>query len=172
MSMILKFAEGLAWLASVIARIMLIAVALCLVVQVFLRFGFSYSLPWPEEASRYLMIWVVMLTASLLVRDNELVRVDFLDMLWPERVLIYRNVFFRIIMVAMFCLMAYQGWEQAEFALRRTTAALQISWFWPYLSIPVGSVLVVIQLIAVTLQELKTGKQIASPTSQFQDSTQ
>jgi TRAP-type C4-dicarboxylate transport system permease small subunit len=169
MNLILKVSDAIDEVSSVLARIFLAAVALMLVVQVGLRFGFSYSLPWPEEASRYLMIWVVMLTASRLVRYNELVRVDFLDTLWPKRLLVWRNLLFRIIMVAMFALMAYQGWLQAEFAARRMTAATQISWFWPYLAIPAGSALVVLQLVAVTLRELSTGTQIDSHISELEE---
>ncbi|WP_417209534.1 TRAP transporter small permease [Antarctobacter sp.] len=172
MTLILKIADAASWVASVIARIMLIIVAVSLVVQVALRFGFSHSLPWPEEASRYLMIWVVMLTACRLVQYNELVRVDFLDKLWPERWLVWRNLVFRLVMVGMFSLMIWQGWLQAEFSMRRTTAALQISWFWPYLAIPVGSALVVLQLVAVTLREIVSGRQAASHLVGMQETAQ
>ncbi|WP_265516858.1 TRAP transporter small permease [Nitratireductor luteus] len=172
MTLILKCADAVGWLASTVARILLITVAVFLVTQVALRFGFNYSLPWPEEASRYLMIWVVMLTASQLVRYDELVRVDFLDNLWPERLLVWRNALFRIVMVAMFTLMAYHGWLQADFAWRRTTAALQISWFWPYLAIPVGCALVVLQLIAVTIREFLTGTAVTPHIAELQETAE
>lgn len=158
MTKFLWFTDALSAVASVIARVMLIVVAASLLLQVVLRFVFSYSLPWPEEAARYLMIWIVMLSASHLVRDNELIRVDFLDNLWPRRLLVWRNLAFRALMVAMFVLIAYHGWDQAAFSMRRTTAALQISWFWPYLAIPVGAVLVIVQLVAVTVREIAAGR--------------
>lgn len=72
-------AETLGFLASVVARLILLFVAAVLFLQVVLRYGFGFSLPWPEEAARYLMIWVVMLAGSLLVKDDQLVRVDFFD---------------------------------------------------------------------------------------------
>ncbi|WP_159587688.1 TRAP transporter small permease [Chelativorans xinjiangense] len=172
MTLILKFADIAGWFASTAARILLIAVVLFLVAQVTLRFGFNYSLPWPEEASRYLMIWIVMLTASQLVRYNELVRVDFLDKLWPKKLLVWRNALFRVVMIAMFSLMAYHGWLQADFAWRRTTAALQISWFWPYLSIPVGCALVVFQLVAVTIREFLTGAEVTPHIVELQETAE
>lgn len=158
MRVILLTAKWLAIAASVVARLMLLGVAIMLVVQVFLRFCFSYSLPWPEEAARYLMIWIVMLAGSLLVRDDQLVRVDFLDHLWPESWLLWRNALFRLLLAAMLCVLVWQGWDQAEFAARRTTTALQISWFWPYLAIPVGGSLMLIQMLARLVEELATGK--------------
>lgn len=163
MTLIIKTADAIAFLTSVIARLMLIGVAAMLVVQVVLRFGFSYSLPWPEEASRYMMIWVVMLAGSLLVKDNQLVRVDFLDYLWPESWLVYRNAIIRIVMAGLFVTLAYQGFEQAMFSSNRTTTALQVSWFWPYLAVPVGAVLILLQMFALTLRELARGRPESEP---------
>jgi len=158
MQAVLFIAKWLAFVASLMARLMLMAVAVMLVVQVILRFGFSYSLPWPEEAARYLMIWIVMLAGSLLVRDDQLVRVDFLDGFWPKSWLVWRNAIFRVLLAAMLCVLVWQGWEQADFATRRTTTALQISWFWPYLAIPVGGALMLIQMLARLVEEIATGK--------------
>jgi TRAP-type C4-dicarboxylate transport system permease small subunit len=150
--------DYVALLTSVLSRLMLIGVAAILILQVILRYCFSYSLPWPEEASRYLMIWVVMLSGSLLVKDNELVRVDFLDGIWREHWLVYRNVLFRILLSALLLMMARYGWDQAYMSINRTTTALQISWFWPYLAIPAGTALMLLQMIALTLSEFKSRK--------------
>lgn len=158
MRAILAISSWLAFVASVVARLMLVAVAVMLVLQVVLRYGFSYSLPWPEEAARYLMIWIVMLSGSLLVRDDQLVRVDFLDHLWPGSLLVWRNATFRLLLAGMLCVLVWQGWEQAMFSMRRTTTALQISWFWPYLAIPVGGALMLIQMLARAAEELATGR--------------
>jgi C4-dicarboxylate transporter DctQ subunit len=155
---ILAISRWLALSASFVARVMLVIVVIILVLQVGLRFGFSYSLPWPEEAARYLMIWIVMLSGSLLVRDDQLVRVDFLDHLWSARLLVWRNATFRILLAAMLCVLVWQGWDQAYFASRRMTTALQISWFWPYLAVPVGGALMLIQMLARAIEEIATGK--------------
>ncbi len=153
MAKIVRLVDMIEWSASTLARLMLMFIASSLLLQVILRFVFKFSLPWPEEASRYLMIWLVMLTAPRLIRNNELVRVDFLDMLWPRQLLFVRDMLFRLCMIGLFSVVAYEGWLQAAFASRRLTAATQISWFWPYLAIPVGATLVIIELLAVTIRE-------------------
>jgi len=157
-----KIADRIAFLTSFVARIMLVAVVVMLVVQVTLRFGFSFSLPWPEEAARYLMIWIVMLAGSLLVKDDELVHVDFFDHLWPEGWLVYRNAVFRVFLAGLFVVLAQQGLDQALFSANRTTTALQISWLWPYLAIPVGAILILIQMLALTLRELARGRPVST----------
>ncbi len=91
----LEFIEKISiWLAQIsmtIARILLIFVAAILLVQVGLRYIFNAALPWPEESSRYAMIWVVLLVGNVLIRDKELITVDFLDRLWPQKIVAYRD---------------------------------------------------------------------------------
>jgi len=157
MSIYLKIADAIGWMTSALARLLLISVVTMLVTQVVLRFGFNYSLPWPEEAARYLMIWIVMLAGSLLVKDDQLVRVDFFDYLWPTHWLVYRNAIFRVFLAILLAVLAWEGLDQALFAIRRTTTALQISWFWPYFAIPVGATLMLLQMLALTLRELAAG---------------
>lgn len=47
MTQFLRITDAIAWLASVVSRLMLtaVAVAVVLVLQVILRFGFDFSLP-------------------------------------------------------------------------------------------------------------------------------
>ena len=64
------------------ATTLLAFVAFILLLQVILRYLFNAALAWPEEASRYAMIWVVLLMAGVLIRDKELVSVDIFDRLF------------------------------------------------------------------------------------------
>lgn len=152
-----KIADILGVMASFAARLVVISVALILFVQVILRYVFNASLPWPEEASRYLMIWAVMLGGSILVKDEQLVCVDFFDKVWSKRLIVYRNLLFRVMLLIMLAVLFYYGLDQALFAMKRTTTATQISWFWPYLAIPVGAALMLFQMVVLTLRDLIRG---------------
>jgi TRAP-type C4-dicarboxylate transport system permease small subunit len=155
--MIGTIANALAAITSFLSRLMLLAVAIMLFVQVVLRFVFSYSLPWPEEASRYLMIWIVMLAGSLLVKDEQLVSVDFFDRFWPKNIIAYRNALFRLFLVGLLATLFWEGLGEAEFSYMRTTTALQISWFWVLLAIPVGSALMLLQMVVLIVRDLAVG---------------
>jgi TRAP-type C4-dicarboxylate transport system permease small subunit len=74
--------------SAVVARVLLAFVAFVLLLQVILRYVFNAALPWPEEASKYSMIWVVCLMGNVLIRDKQLITVDFLDMLWSRKLII------------------------------------------------------------------------------------
>lgn len=152
-----RTADILGVAASIMARLMVIFIAAILFIQVVLRYVFLFSLPWPEEASRYLMIWAVMLGGSLLVKDEQLVAVDFFDRLWSPRWLVWRNVLFRLLLAMLLGVLLWQGIDLATFSANRTTTALQISWFWPYLAIPVGAGLMLFHMIVLALRDLLRG---------------
>lgn len=152
-----KLADVLGFISSFVARIMLILVAAILFLQVVLRYGFGFSLPWPEEAARYLMIWVVMLAGSLLVKDEQLVRVDFFDGYWPRRLLSFRNAIFRLMLCALLAVLVWKGYENADFGQRRMSATLQLSFYWIYLSVPVGAALMLFHMLVLALRDLVRG---------------
>lgn len=158
-------ANVLGFIASTVSRIMLFSVAAMLFIQVVLRYVFGFSLPWPEEAARYLMIWIVMLSGSLLVKDEQLVSVDFFDKFWSNRLLVYRNALFRFMLCLLLGMLVWQGFDAAMSSMNRTTTALRISWFWPYLAIPIGALLMLTHMIILTLGELIRGKPLSQDSS-------
>ncbi|MBI1385064.1 MAG: TRAP transporter small permease subunit [Rhizobiales bacterium] len=149
-----RLAGLLASASEILARLGVLVVAMILFVQVVLRYVFNTGLPWPEEASRYIMIWVTMLAGSLLVRDEQLIAVDFFDKYWPERALRYRNALFRLLLAAMLAVLFWVGLDQAMFSAFRRTATLEISWFWPYLAIPVGAALMLLNMALLAVRDL------------------
>lgn len=159
-----RIADVVGFVTSCVARLMLVIVAAVLFLQVVLRYGFGFSLPWPEEAARYLMIWVVMLAGSLLVKDEQLVRVDLFDHYWPDRLISVRNAFFRIMLAVLLAVMVWKGYENADFGQRRTSATLGLSFYWIYLSVPVGAALMMFHMIVLALRDLLRGSPRTSPS--------
>jgi TRAP-type C4-dicarboxylate transport system permease small subunit len=86
-----------------------------------------------------------MLVLSTLVKNSELITVDFFDRLWPARLIKYRDFTYRIIMVVIFSVLLYEGWLMAWNARNVYMVSLKIKKFWPYLSIPMGIFFTLIQ---------------------------
>lgn len=149
-----KISQIMAKISSRAASILLAFVAFILLLQVILRYVFNAALPWPEEASRYVMIWVVMLICNVLIRDRELITVDFFDKLWPAKVIFYRDTAYRLLLLVLLVVLFKEGLIQAIAERRQTTTALGISWFWPYLSIPVGTGLMLFQMIFLMIHDV------------------
>lgn len=62
-----------------ILAIALAAMAIVIMVQTLTRYVIFYSLPWSEELSRYLFIFIVMIGLNLAITDNMLINIDLLD---------------------------------------------------------------------------------------------
>lgn len=63
---------------SVIA-VVLVAIMVVILVQTFTRYVIFYSIPWSEEASRYLFVGMILLGINIGISQNLMVRIDIID---------------------------------------------------------------------------------------------
>lgn len=152
-SLLEKIANALAFIAEMLCAVFTTVLVAVLFMNVVGRFCFSHSFPWAEEVSKYLIIWVSMLAVSILIKNSELITVDFFDVFWSKKLIKYRNLTYQLIMFVIFGILLKEGWLMAVEGRNVSIASLKISWFWPYLSIPVGVVLILIQLFIVMIKQ-------------------
>lgn len=115
--------------------------------QVFFRFVIIHSLPWSEEFSRYALVWTSFLGASIALKRGLHIGVEAFVAKLPEekRRLIYLvtliiiNIFLLVVMI--------KGFQMASFNMRQSSPAMRIPMGFPYLAIPIGSLLMVIHLL-------------------------
>ncbi|MFO7263166.1 MAG: TRAP transporter small permease [Bacillota bacterium] len=138
-----------------INRLLKVIVIICLVIslvaitcQVLFRYIFHQPLSWTEELSRYLMIWITFLGASLAVRYQRLIKLEIIYMLISDRgkkwVLIlagFLSCFFYAILIVF-------GYLILDTVVMQHSPALHISMAIPYAAIPVGGILMLVNTIA------------------------
>ena len=76
---VLRLGRTLGWIAMVL---MVVAILL----QVFYRYVLNNALPWPEEAARAFMIWMMAVVAPSAYRTAGFVSIDMLPELLPRKV--------------------------------------------------------------------------------------
>jgi TRAP-type C4-dicarboxylate transport system permease small subunit len=150
-----KVSAFLARCSEYIAAVMVASMTLILILQVILRTFFNSGISWSDEFARYATIWAVMLVGNVLIRDNELITVDFFDKLWPDNMIKWRNSFYQVLFVIITLMLGVQGWHHAADGLRMTTTAMEINSFWPYLAIPVGSFLMCFQFVCEIIRNFR-----------------
>lgn len=69
-----------------VAMIAIALMVVCILLQVFMRYVLNNALPWPEEAARFLMLWMTGLIAPAAYRRGGFVAIDMLDAALPRRV--------------------------------------------------------------------------------------
>lgn len=67
-----KFQKLLLWLISAALLVMMCVIF----VQVFTRYVIFYSLPWSEELSRYLFVFIVICGINIAVTQDKLIKID------------------------------------------------------------------------------------------------
>ncbi|HEY6918608.1 MAG TPA: TRAP transporter small permease subunit [Tabrizicola sp.] len=70
------------WIGAVCLGLMVVVI----LIQVFFRYALNSALPWPEEASRFLMMWSTGLMAPTAFRRGGFVAIDMVIRLLPRAV--------------------------------------------------------------------------------------
>jgi TRAP-type transport system small permease protein len=142
-----------------IVSAMFIILAVLVVLQVITRFVIDYPLSWSEEISRYLMIYIVFFGAALAMRNKEHIAIDFLvEIVSAKRKKVLNSVILWISLIFA-AILFYYGSALTLTVVNQATPTLQFSMSWAYAAIPLGSLLLLLNTIAVMIED-KQGKTI------------
>lgn len=125
---------------------MVAVMTLIIIVQVFLRYLFLYSLSWSEEVARYLMIWVSFLGASLALKYGLHIGVEFVVSRLSSRTKRWVSLVAKISMFVFLLYFTVGGFRVSWSVRDQDSPALLFSMFYAYVSAPVGGVFMMIQL--------------------------
>lgn len=142
-----KLARSLASACELSAAATFAVVCLLNFAQVFGRYMMGSSLSWAEELMRYSMVWVMMLGGTAAIYRGDHMAVDSLAGLPAGRNRhLIRSVLFGI--AGAFCvLLVWYGWPAALANAQQSAAASGISMILPYLAIPIGATLMLVQIV-------------------------
>jgi TRAP-type C4-dicarboxylate transport system permease small subunit len=127
---------------------------LVVLAQVVFRYVFLRPLPWSEELARYLMVWIVCLASSEAYAEGNHIGVGMIvDALKPS----LRKIMILIVHLAVSVLMLiliYQGFRLSFLVRDQLSPAMEISMTWPYLAVPVGASLTLIQALVLFFKQV------------------
>ena len=165
-SFILKIGRNLAWIA-------ILLMVLVILIQVFFRYALNNALPWPDEAARFLMLWMTGFIAPSAYRWGGFVSIDMLKDLLPRKIGLFINLL--LLSISLFILIVgfklglkhiQIGWIFGSSSLKipfhligGKTEAVKLAWM--YMSIPVGIfilILINIELFIRTIFPLFNSK--------------
>lgn len=121
--------------------------------QVIARYVVGSSLAWSEELSRFLMIFMIMIGASLALRENQLISVEVVPEMLRGRVKKWLTVIVHLISIIFYTVIIMFGWKVALSFGNQIAPGTGISMFFIYLSLPLGGVLLLLNSITCILEE-------------------
>ena len=137
---------------------MLSAMALIVGSNISLRYLTSHSLPWADEAARYLMIWLTFTGAGLILRIGGHVAITNLQDALPGLGQKLLRAAIVLGLLIFFGFMVQVGWQYAQRMQYQVTPALRLPFLYVYAAMPVGFGLLIVHLLLIAPRLVLAGE--------------
>jgi len=123
-----------------------LAMTIIVLVQVYFRFILNNALSWPEEISRYLMIWMTFLGSGIACKSGEHIGVSFIRNKIQKKYQFFIQFIINccILLFLAFCI--WKGILLFKFTFDQVSPAARIRMSWPYASVPIGCTIMFIHI--------------------------
>lgn len=141
-----RLARALTRSTEIAATLILIAVTTLNLTQVVGRYAFNTGFSWTEETMRYLMVWLMMLgSVACIFRAEHMALATLENMVPPPKARLVRSALYTV--AAIFCVFVLiYGWPLAMRNANQVAPASGIPMIYPYLALPVGAFLMLVQI--------------------------
>jgi TRAP-type C4-dicarboxylate transport system permease small subunit len=149
---------------AILALALMVAIILA---QVFFRYVLNDALPWPDEAARFMMLWMTGLIAPTAYRRGGFVAIDMLERALPVRAGAILSLLLLVISLGVLVFAARIGWSEVTgFGGTFATASLYLptslgfdEWFriprsWMMASLLVGVWLLLLVNVELILRQV------------------
>ncbi|MGI6180901.1 MAG: TRAP transporter small permease [Agathobaculum sp.] len=117
--------------------------------------GFE-AVSWSMEVSRYSMIYMVMLTNSIAIRERDEIIFEYVYKRLPVKLQYFASVIGDLIILMFLVVMFRFGLEVAVDNMVQISPALGLPITYAYAAMPVGAVVMIIEKLIVLAVDLKT----------------
>jgi len=175
MDVLLIILRPLQWLNDVTGRVgrwlsigaIAIMVAVILL-QVFCRYILNNALPWPDEAARFMMLWLTGLMAPVAFRHGGMVAITGVLELLPRQLVSALSLLLLVISLMVLVVGAQLGLKHVESGWLFASSSLKLPLFlvgmksvkiklaWMYMSVLTGVCLMILVNIELILRSLLT----------------
>ena len=142
-TIILRLGRQLAWIAIGLMVVIIL-------IQVYFRYVLNSALPWPDEAARFLMLWMTGFIAPSAYRWGGFVSIEMLFRMLPSRMV--KIVTLMLLMISLLVIVVglqfglkhvESGWLFSSSSLKWPLhligmEAIRVKLAWMYMSLPVG----------------------------------
>lgn len=122
------------------------SMVIIVIAGVIARYAMRNPFAWTEEASRFLMIWMVLIGMSVVTRNRENLCVEFLVIKFPLLLQRFVKLVNDLLILYFLYILTMEGIDMAVNARAQLVPSLGITMFYPLLCIPVGGLLTMTQL--------------------------
>lgn len=143
--------RGINWFLAVLMAGMVVIIA----AQVWYRFILNDPLSWSEEAGRYLFVWISFVGAAAGVRYQVHLGIDLMDKILSPGAYRIVVVLVNLVIQAFLILIIYWGFKILGIIQFQESPSMHISMRYPYMAVPVGSILMLINSLRVMVAAIQ-----------------
>jgi C4-dicarboxylate transporter DctQ subunit len=129
------------------------------------RYVANSPLAGSDELATLMFTWAVFLGASIGIRRQLHLGIEFVTRLLPARAQALCGLAVSLLMAAFAALLLVYGWRIMQTAHFKLTPVLQWPYIWVYLAVPVGAVLMLLRLAPITGAHLRRLGRRTDPAS-------
>lgn len=160
MSSLEKLDEGFTKFLKIFITALCIAIAMVLFLRVLIRFTpLHMSISWTDEVVEWCMAWMIFTASSVIFHDRSHFCVDLLQTkLKGTRAVVILDIFITLLSITFFAALFYYSILLVENATQ-FSPILKVSERFPYASIPVNCVIILVYLIRDLVNDNKKLKE-------------
>ena len=149
----LRLAGWLTRATEGIGALLMLAIVVINLLQVFFRYVLVDPLGWTEEAMRYSVAWMTFLVAGAVLYRGEQLSIDMFRDVLPPAVRRVQSILV-LVLIAVFCLLlVVYGWPQALRNAQQLSPSAQIPMIVPYVSVVVGGALMLLKAVCLMIAD-------------------
>jgi TRAP-type C4-dicarboxylate transport system permease small subunit len=127
------------WFCRYLTIALVAIIAVNVFVGVFWRYVLDDSLPWYEESSKYMMLWMVFVACPIVLKQRGHIALDYLPNKLPGRLKNLNYLIIYTFVLALVCVFGWHGSGLAWIARNQTPTSIDVSFAYVYAAIPFGS---------------------------------
>jgi TRAP-type C4-dicarboxylate transport system permease small subunit len=148
--------KGMCWVDTVFPCIGVGLMGIILFYQIIMRYLFNTPLSWSEELARYMYVWVCFIGLGYCVRHHTNIRMEALQKLLPASVRKGLNICLNFLTFGVFSLLLPYSIRFANAQFGKITPALGIPKGFVTISVPIGIVFLLINVIVDTVKLIQS----------------
>ncbi len=149
-----KILDVLDTIIKVVCTFIMAGIVVLLFYSVVMRYVFKTPVGWSMEVSRYSFLWMIMLCAVLVTREDSHISMSFMLRKMPPKIrMIWQNLL-RLMMLGFCLVMVRYGLAIFPIVAEAKSPTLEISMGYMYVAIPLGGFLMAVYLLELIIRSI------------------
>ncbi len=148
-----NLSRGLDAVAKWICIVLVFLMTAEVLTAVFFRYVLNAPIKWGEELARFIMVWAGLLGISIALRDREHIGLEMLTSRLSGRLLCLVKLIVNLMIFIFLLVLFIWGIGICREAWGSFMPALQISWSWSHLAVPVTAAIQLVHVFAWLVEQ-------------------